>query len=408
MQTPSGESQTIHRVTEWPGQEAGKQHSKIPTLAWYDTNGRVHHSLLFASSVQLTRLIQAMAFGAEAQLDTIQERAEDNSWVLVKHFRLHLNPKDIQANHDIKIESLPLRITLQQIYSDFLRYLVQHTRKYMEDRILQGKQLWQQLSPRMNVVFTHPNGWGVGEQEFLRSVAVSTRLSNANQASSRVQFVTESEALACFYVHHTNLGNILRPEMNFAICNAGDSTTDTTLYSVTSSHPIIKFEEKRAMTCLHAGSIFVNFEVEKFLRKTFTIAELDLNVIEEYAKAGTMDFESFAKLGFKDPTTDCTIRIAGSLFNNVALRVRRGRMFLPGLTVKGFFEGSLKQITESVDQQLKGIKVPYILLVGSFGNIPYIRNEFMRQYESRGSQIIHTSYSPSNAIADGALVWNMT
>ncbi|KDN48295.1 hypothetical protein RSAG8_02887, partial [Rhizoctonia solani AG-8 WAC10335] len=116
-----GASQAIQRVTRWPGQEAHNQQGKIPTLVWYNTNKK------------------AVSFGAEAQLCTTEGQAEDNGWVLAKYFKLHLHPSDMQAKHELKLDPLPPGVTLRQIYSDFLGYLLSHTRSYFEDRVLDGR-----------------------------------------------------------------------------------------------------------------------------------------------------------------------------------------------------------------------------------------------------------------------------
>ena len=38
------------RVSEWPGQEAHKTDSKIPTLIWYDRHGNVRTLMVFTPS----------------------------------------------------------------------------------------------------------------------------------------------------------------------------------------------------------------------------------------------------------------------------------------------------------------------------------------------------------------------
>ncbi|GAB1520855.1 hypothetical protein RhiTH_003944 [Rhizoctonia solani] len=384
----NGASQVIHRVTRWPGQEARDQQGKIPTLVWYD------------------RSRKATAFGAEAQLPTVEEQAEDNGWVLAKYFKLHLHPSDMQAKHELKLDELPPGVTLRQIYSDFLGYLLKHTRSFFEDRILDGKQIWSRYSPTMEVVIAHPNGWGIREQAFLRSAAVAAGFATTDQAPAKVRFVTEAEASVHFCIHHTNLGTVLKPGTNFAVCDAGGSTVDTTLYSVTSMRPILKLKEERASACVQAGAIFVDFEVEKHLRKTLTNAGLSSEDVVEYTKAGVKDFEGFAKRAFRDETIEQSIAVAHTRFNNTAIRARRGRMSFPGSTIKEFFDVCVKEITASVDQQINGLNVPYILLVGGFGDSIYVRNEFKKRYESRGSKITLTNDSTSKAVADGALIWS--
>ncbi|KAG8731399.1 hypothetical protein FRC11_004265, partial [Ceratobasidium sp. 423] len=307
-----GASQVIHRVTRWPGQDSQLSTGRIPTLVWYDTNAR------------------AVAFGAEALTYAIEEEAEDNGWFLAKYFKLHLHPHEMQTKHRLNLHPLPPGVTLRQIYSDFLGYLLNHTRVFFEERVVDGRQIWGRYSPTMEVVIAHPNGWGIREQAFLRSAAVAAGFSTTGQASSRIRFVTEAEASVQFCIYNSNLSNVLHPGANFAVCDAGGSTVDTALYSVISVHPVLKLEEKRASACVQAGAIFVDAEVEKFLRKTLASAGLPPDDVAEYTKTGAEDFECHAKRVFKDEMDEQWIQVSHSRFNNPTIRARRGRMSLPG------------------------------------------------------------------------------
>ncbi|KAG8740464.1 hypothetical protein FRC10_004291 [Ceratobasidium sp. 414] len=329
-----GADQVVDRVTRWPGQEAQSQQSKIPTIA--------------------------VSFGAEALSPQAEDDAEDQGWRLAKYFKLHLHPDDMKAKHDIKLEALPVGVSLQKIYSDFMGYLLRQTREYFEERILDGKHIWETYQPTMEIVLAHPNGWGIREQTFLRSAAVEAGLANATNASTRIRFVTEAEASVHFCIYHTNLGSCLQPGTNFIVCDAGGSTVDTTLYTVISARPVLKLEEKRASACVQAGAIFVDSEADKYLRTTLRNAQVPEEDIEEYTKAGIKDFEGFAKRAFGDPTADSSIAIAHSRFNNSSIRTRRGRMTLPGPTMKAFFDVCSKEILESVDKQIDGLTVPVV------------------------------------------------
>lgn len=98
---------------------------------------------------------------------------------------------------------------LSQIYSDFLRYLLQHTQQFFEDHILDGKNIWQTYKPSMDVIIAHPNGWGIREQTFLRTAAVAAGFASPEQAANKVHFVTEAEASVHFCMYHTDLGSRL-------------------------------------------------------------------------------------------------------------------------------------------------------------------------------------------------------
>ncbi|CAE6473457.1 hypothetical protein ACGC1H_005422 [Rhizoctonia solani] len=383
-----GESQDIHRVTKWPGQEAAHQQGKVPSLVWYDTNKK------------------AVAFGAEALSPDIEMQAEDHHWSLAKYFKLNLHPDDMRARHDLKLESLPPGVPLRQIYSDFLGYLLLNTKSYFEDRIVDGKRIWQRYSPTMEVVIAHPNGWSTREQQFLRSAALAAGFSTPDQASRKIRFVTEAEASVHFCIYHTNLGNRLQPGVNFAVCDAGGSTVDSTLYRVTSARPVLKLEEKRASACVQAGAIFIDGAAERYLRSTLGSADLRGRTVDECCKDGVKDFEGFSKRAFSDETKEYHIKIADSRLNNPAIATRRGRMTLPGSTMKSFFSTCTNEIVASVDDQIKNLNVPHILLVGGFGDSPYLRSEFRKRYEPRGCQITLTNDSTSKAVADGAVIWS--
>ncbi|KAB5590692.1 Heat shock protein HSP70 [Ceratobasidium theobromae] len=384
-----GANQIVHRVTRWPGQEAREEQGKIPTVVWYDTDGK------------------AVSFGAEAMSDLVEEEAEDKGWFLAKYFKLHLHPDDMKAKHKLKLDELPPGVRLRQIYSDFLGYLLKHTQTFFEDRILDGKQTWERYKPTMEVIIAHPNGWGIREQSFLRDAAVDAGFAKSDDASNKIRFVTEAEASVHYCIYHTNLGSRLQPGTNFGVSDAGGSTVDTTLYSVISSHPVLKLKELRASACVQAGAIFVDFEAERHLRKTLGGGGLSQADIDEYTKTGIKDFEGFAKRAFQNETTDQSIKIGPSRFTNAAIGTRRGRMTLPGPKVKEFFDVCVNEIISSVDQQLSGLTVPYILLVGGFGDSLYLRDEFKKRYEPRGSQITRTNDSTSKAVADGAVIWNI-
>ncbi|CAE7118458.1 unnamed protein product [Rhizoctonia solani] len=324
----NGMHQTLHRVTKWPGQEAHNKLGIIPTLVWYDTNRR------------------AVSFGAEAQLDTTQEEAEDNGWVLAKHFKLHLHPSDMRARHELKLDPLPFGVILRQVYSDFLGYLLKHTRSYFGDHIIDGQTIWERYSPTMELVIAHPNGWNAQEQSFLRSAAVSAGFATSEETLSKVRFVTEAEASVHFCIHHTNLGTVLQasdPESGLLLpltsaigsslgliswCATLVALLLTLLCTQLLRHDLFLSSKRNGHR--HAGATFVDVEAEKFLRRTLAGAGLNPDDVAKYAKTGAQDFQSSAKRMFVDETLNHSIVIAHTGFNKPSIGVRRGRMTISG------------------------------------------------------------------------------
>jgi hypothetical protein len=81
---------------------------------------------------------------------------------------------------------------------------------------------------------------------------------------------------------------------------------------------------------VQAGAIFVDAAARKYLHNILQNAGLAHEDVEEYVARGVKDFESNAKRAFRDTTVDQSIEIAGTRFNNTAIRTRRGRMNVSG------------------------------------------------------------------------------
>ncbi|ELU36997.1 hypothetical protein AG1IA_08970 [Rhizoctonia solani AG-1 IA] len=372
-----GQDQAIQRVTHWPGQEAQSLASKIPTLVWYNTDK------------------EAVSFGAEALSPQAEEEAEDNEWQLARHFKLHLHPGSMRNEHGLALDPLPPGISLLRVYSDFLGYLIRHTQTFFEDRIIDGRLIWQKHRPSMQFIIAHPNGWGIREQAFLRTAATNAGLVTNATAATCIRFVTEAEASVHFCIYHTNLGSRLKPGMKFAVCDAGGSTVDTTVYSVISTRVPIDVALNPFTSGVQAGAIFVNAAAEQHIQRTLTSANLPSEDVADYSKRGIQDFEKNLKRQFAGSADSKTVEVAGTRTNYPAIGIRRGHMSLSGYAerVQKFFDICVNEIKSSVDQQIQG---------------PYLRRVFKDRYEPQGCQITLTNDSTSKAVADGAIIWSTT
>jgi hypothetical protein len=67
-----------------------------------------------------------------------------------------------------------------------------------------GKELWEQVKSNIDLILSHPNGWGGREQEFLRKSVVEAEVFTEEEALSRVSFVTEGEATFNYCVMATH------------------------------------------------------------------------------------------------------------------------------------------------------------------------------------------------------------
>ncbi|CAE6459246.1 unnamed protein product [Rhizoctonia solani] len=365
-----GVKQTIHRVTQWPGQALEHQ-SKVPTLALYDKHGK------------------AIAFGAE--VEEMMDDTDDRDSGLAKRFKLHMHPSEMREKYSIKLDPLPNGVALLQIYADFMNYLFKNTEPFFKDRIVDGPTIWEAYKDNITFIIAHPNGWGIREQEFLRRAAVDGGLVTVADSKNRVRFVTEAEASVHYCISHSNISNRLKTGLNFAVCDAGGSTVDTTVYTVTSMSPLLKLAEKRDSACIQAGGLYVDDAVEKYLEDTLTRAGIDPEDIKEYVEEGVKDFEKFPKRLFSDGSDSLKLKLGDKGLTNSEISVRRGVMTVPSPAPKWFFDHCVKAIIKSVDDQIRGINVSHILLVGGFGDSPYLQQQLKER---------------SKAVAEGAIMWN--
>jgi hypothetical protein len=131
---------------------------------------------------------------------------------IVARFKLHLRPKTQSALHvSNKIPLLPPNKTAVDVFADFLRYLYQCTRTYIQDTHAFGNELWRSLSVSADFVLTHPNGWEGAQQSQMRKAAVMAGLiSDTEGGHARLSFVTEGEASLHFCVQSGLTASVMK------------------------------------------------------------------------------------------------------------------------------------------------------------------------------------------------------
>jgi hypothetical protein len=117
---------------------------------------------------------------------------------LASHFTL------VKAN---PILALPPNVDLLKVYSNFLRYLFDHTRTYLCEHT--GSDPWLELGNQFEVILTHPNDWNVIQQRFLEKAVIAAELIPANAVKTRLHFLKESLASISALSIHTALADSL-------------------------------------------------------------------------------------------------------------------------------------------------------------------------------------------------------
>ena len=105
---------------------------------------------------------------------------------------------------------LPSGKSIQDIFADFIRYLFDSVKTFIEECEPLGEDLWEGVKSNIDLVLSHPNGWEGREQEVLRKSVVQAKVFTEEEALSRVSFVTEGEATFNFCVTNTKSGELLK------------------------------------------------------------------------------------------------------------------------------------------------------------------------------------------------------
>jgi len=104
---------------------------------------------------------------------------------------------------------LPEGKSIQDLFADFLRYLFDSVKAYIQESESNGEKIWESLKNNIDLILPHPNGWEGREQDFLRKSVVQASIFTEEEALSRVSFVTESEATFNFCAANTESGELL-------------------------------------------------------------------------------------------------------------------------------------------------------------------------------------------------------
>ncbi|PPQ91259.1 hypothetical protein CVT25_006376 [Psilocybe cyanescens] len=377
-----GEVPEIRGVTRYPAQEHVGGDSKIPTIIYYDRQGNVR------------------AVGAEAMQEGIEDSAEDEGWTKAE-WQLHLRPNTNSASHVTqKIPPLPEGKSAIAIFADFLRYLHQCARTYIEETHANGVELWRSLESRTDFVLTHPNGWEGGQQSLMRRAAVTAGLiPNSSDGQRRLSFVTEGEASLHFCIQSGLTTEAIKQGKGILIVDAGGGTIDISAYKQTSQN-VKSFEEMTAPQCHFQGSIFVTNNAKTYL-ENFLKGSRFVGDIPYITKC----FDKTTKLRFRNADDAQFIKFGGLRDKDPKLNIRSGQLKLLGTEVASFFEPSFQCIANSIEQQraTSQTDIASVFLVGGFAASDWLFNNLRDRFTSDGLDISRPDSHVNKAVADGAV-----
>ena len=122
-----------------------------------------------------------------------------------------LSPAELPAAMKDQMSTLPKGKNIIDVFAYFMRYLFDSTKALFRASEPNGELRWDSISKSIELVLTHPNGWGGPQQTQLRTAAVRAGIVPDTPAGhASVHFVTEGEASFSFCATHTQTGKNLR------------------------------------------------------------------------------------------------------------------------------------------------------------------------------------------------------
>ncbi|KAL5486031.1 hypothetical protein ACEPAI_7075 [Sanghuangporus weigelae] len=380
-----GEVPKIHGVTRYPGQEHVTGNTKIPSLLYYDRNGKV------------------IAAGAEAENGQIAAEAEDYGWYKVELFKLRLRPRRMQLDmNGMRLSPLPPGKSSEDVFGDFLAYLFNCTRKFIEDTHANGANLWLAVERDIHLVLSHPNGWEGAQQSRMRRAAISGGLiPNTDEGRARIRFVTEGEASMHACILSGLAHDVLASGNGFIVADAGGGTLDVSSYILRGTHPL-QIEEVAPPDCVFSGAVFVSRRCRVFLEEKLRTSKYgEPDILDHITKR----FDETTKRLFRDKKEPQYIQFGSPLDKDSRVGIRSGQLKLLGTEVADLFEPSIQAAVASIHRQIELSRgaVKAVWLVGGFAASPWLFSQLQQRLSPLGVTVNRPDSQTSKAVADGAI-----
>lgn len=123
-----------------------------------------------------------------------------------------ISPNELSAAMKEQINTqLPKGKTIVDVFADFMRYLFDSTKAFFKASEPNGESRHDFVPNNIELVLTHPNGWGGPQQTQLRTAAIRAGIvPDTLVGRSSVHFVTEGEASLYFCATRTQAGKGLK------------------------------------------------------------------------------------------------------------------------------------------------------------------------------------------------------
>ncbi|KAF2115771.1 hypothetical protein BDV96DRAFT_574453 [Lophiotrema nucula] len=365
------------------------------------------------------------------------------SSVAMVHTKLELDTHDVFEELDLTIQALDGMRNLnfqhiktskgqrglpsytqkspEEIVSDYLTKVFEHAGKAIDEF---AGRLRGEIAT--DIVVTIPTGWSyMAINSTYRALSKAGFNRESFPRLREILFISEPEAAARYtvrYLKETQGDTFLRENGYFVLCDAGGGTVDVVSYRVKQLAPTLQLQEIGCPTGHRCGSIFINIEFKRWLRRLIGdkyYSQLDpqlaANKISSHSTEGRAMRELMAafdehKVGFEGNNGQIfQMDLPNPLHNlNIPGIVDLGQITLKASDMEMFFDTCVAQIVELIRGHMlqienRGGRPKNVFLVGGFGESQYLQRQI--EYTLGLSDIRlrrpHTSWT---AVVQGAVI----
>ncbi|KAF9234838.1 hypothetical protein BU15DRAFT_78672 [Melanogaster broomeanus] len=407
-----GEVPKILGVSRYPAQEHIGGDNKIPSILYYDQQGVVR------------------AVGAETSQPHIIEQAEDENWVKLEWWKLHLRTKHLASSHikDDDLPPLPRGKTAVQVLADFMEYLFRCARNYILESHANGVSMWRSVENSIEFILTHPNGWeGLQQQQIRQAAELAKLIPIGGEHHARLHLLTEGEASLHFCVNNVLAADSLskitiacsdEPEENVeepeyqgvVIIDAGGGTCrfeclfheaiPSDFFRGNRSPQSVGFKELSSLrTRAHALIKVYPSPQPNLLTQLYGAPEIVKQMREVFDKT--------TKLRFRDAADPQYIKFGTVRDKDPQCDIRSGQLKLAGEDVAKCFEPSVEAIAEAFEKQRTAaatrVPIKHAFLVGGYAASDFLYRRLQTHPTFSDVQLCRPASHVNKAVADGAV-----
>ena len=309
-------------------------------------------------------------------------------------FKMELDPTHlVEASHlsikypDPKALSVGWNVSAIDLTVDFLSWLCRHTVLILKLKL--GEGLIE--STPIHYVLTVPAIWSEKAKWTTRLIAKQAGMGDS------VGMISEPEAAVIYSLDTMDPHGLIVGD-NFVLCDAGGGTVDLISYSIITPKPVT-VREAAPGSGSACGSTFVNRIFHRTIRE---IVQGNTGFDEDTLEEALSRFETSIKRNFDGSSDDIQIPVPG-LVNDPSKRIARGKLMISATLMRQIFDPVISTIITLIQAQIKVTgNVKAVLLVGGFGQNPYLRNSVQKVVD-RKIDVMQPPHGQS-AIARGALL----